>query len=102
MAARIPASTGTSMETPASSHTDRSSARLPSRLLPHSACTRASEVPTMSTEAMSPKESARQLAEILVDVMNMTAVLQSEPALQASDPVELRSALLRIVDEMTW
>ena len=56
----------------------------------------------MSTETMSPQESAVRLANAICDVMNMTAILHNEPVLQASDPVELRSALLQIVDEMTW
>jgi hypothetical protein len=56
----------------------------------------------MAAEVMSPEQSAARLAEALCDVMNVTAILHNEPALHARDPVELRSALLRIVDEMTW
>jgi len=56
----------------------------------------------MSTEELSTQETASRLAEFLCDVMNMTAILHNEPALQASDPVELRSALGQIVEGMTW
>ena len=56
----------------------------------------------MSIEELSTEESASRLAEFLCDVMNMTAILHNEPALQASDPVELRSALGQIVEGLTW
>jgi len=56
----------------------------------------------MSSQDMPNEETARRLAEALCDAMNVTAVLHHEPALLAIDPSELRSALLRNVDEMTW
>jgi hypothetical protein len=56
----------------------------------------------MSTEEMSTEDTAIRLATVLSTVMNVMAVLHNEPALQASDPVELRSTLLWIVDEMAW
>lgn len=56
----------------------------------------------MSTEDLSTEEHAIRLAEVLCDVMNVTAILHNESALPASDPVELRSALLQIVEGMTW
>jgi hypothetical protein len=55
----------------------------------------------MDTEEMSPDDRARQVAEVLCDVMNIAAVLHDESTLAASDPAELRAALLRAVDQMT-
>jgi hypothetical protein len=56
----------------------------------------------MSTKETSPDEAAIRAAELLSMVMNLTAVLHHAPALEASDPAELRSSLLWVVDEMTW
>ena len=56
----------------------------------------------MDKEEMSPEDRACQVAEVLCDVMNMAAVLHDESVLAASDPAELRAALLRAVDHMTW
>lgn len=56
----------------------------------------------MDAEEMSPEDRARQVAEALCDVMNLAAILHDESTLAASDPAELRAALLRAVDQMTW
>lgn len=56
----------------------------------------------MSTEEISPEKAAIRAAALLSMVMNLTAVLHHAPALDASDPAELRSSLLWIVDEMSW
>ena len=56
----------------------------------------------MDTEEMPPEDRARRLAEVLCDVMNIAAIVRDETALEESDPAELRAALLRLVDEMTW
>lgn len=56
----------------------------------------------MSTEDMPIEDTARRMAELLSDVMNITAIVHDELALKATDPAELRAALVRIVEEMTW
>ena len=56
----------------------------------------------MSTEDMSAEDAAIRIATVLSTMMNVMTILHNRPALQASDPGELRSTLLWIVDEMTW
>jgi hypothetical protein len=51
---------------------------------------------------MSTEDAAIRMATVLSTVMNVMAILHNEPALQASDPVEMRSTFLWIVDEMSW
>jgi hypothetical protein len=53
-------------------------------------------------EEMSTEDAAIRLATVLSTVMNVMAILHNPPALQASDPVELRSTFLWIADEMSW
>lgn len=56
----------------------------------------------MDAEEMLPKDLTRRVAGILCDVMNMAAVLHDESIVESSDPAELRAALLRALDGMTW
>ena len=56
----------------------------------------------MATEETSPEEIATRMATVLSTVVNMAAALRDELALRARDPVELRSTLLWIADEMGW
>ncbi len=56
----------------------------------------------MDPEEMSPEDRARQVAEVLCDVMNIAAVVHNASAIESSEPAELRSALLRALDGMTW
>lgn len=56
----------------------------------------------MSSEEMSPEESAVRIATVLCTVMNLAALLHDGPALEAIDPLELRSTLMWVVDEMCW
>jgi hypothetical protein len=56
----------------------------------------------MPTEDPSTEDLARRIAAILTAAMNLTAILDNAPILQATDPVELRSALSEIADEITW
>lgn len=51
---------------------------------------------------MSIEESAERIATILSEAMNLSAVVNNEPALLASNYVELRAKLLWFVDEMSW
>jgi hypothetical protein len=51
---------------------------------------------------MSEEEAAIRMATVLSTVMNVAAILHNEPVLTASDPSELRSTLLWIVDELSW
>lgn len=55
----------------------------------------------MNIEDMSPEDRARQVAEVLCDVMSIAAILHNESTLAAGDPAELRAALLRAADQMT-
>lgn len=56
----------------------------------------------MHIEEMLPKDLARRVAEVFCDVMNMAAIVHDESLIESSDPAELRIALLRALDGMTW
>jgi hypothetical protein len=56
----------------------------------------------MDAGEIQPKDLARRAAEVLCDVMNLAAALHNESVIESSDPAELRSALLRALDGMTW
>ena len=56
----------------------------------------------MSSEERSPEEPAIRLATLASVAMNVAAVLDNEPAPEASDCARPRSELMWIVDEMAW
>ena len=51
---------------------------------------------------MSVEDSAVRIATVMSIAMNLASILNNEPALLASNSVDLRSTLLWIVDEMSW
>ena len=56
----------------------------------------------MLTEETSAEDVALRIAALLPAIMNLSSTLDNEPELVAIDPVELRSTLLWVVDEMCW
>lgn len=51
---------------------------------------------------MTTEDIAVRVAEIVSAVMNLSAAVHDEGALQTIDPGELRAELLSIADELTW
>jgi hypothetical protein len=48
------------------------------------------------------EDATTRLATLVATVINMSATLNNETVLRATDPTELRSTLRWIADEMAW